>query len=88
MTRPASVVLASVALLTLAACGGPGHDDNRPNVHACKAAMVQRFHDALSTATPTAPEPTGTPAACAGLSQEDLLKIVAEIFSTDPTEPE
>lgn len=87
MTRPASVVLASVALFTMAACGGPGHDDTKPDVNACKAAMVQKFHDALST---DAPEPTssGPPAACAGISDQDLLKIVAEIFSTDPTEPE
>lgn len=82
MTRKTAGVLASVVLLTTAACGGQGHEE-RTDVNACRAAMVQRFHDALSTVSPTAPEPTGTPAACAGVSQEDLLKIVAEIFSTE-----
>lgn len=88
MTRKIVVALASVALLT-AACGGPGHSDKRPDVHACRAAMVQKFHDALSTA---APEPTGTPsdrpAACAGVSDQDMLQIVIEIFSTESPEPE
>lgn len=88
MTRKISVTLASVALLTAAACGGSGRSDKRPDVHACKTAMVQKFHDALSTDAPAAPEPTGTPAACAGVSQEDLLKIVAEIFSTESPGPE
>lgn len=88
MTRSASVVLASAVLLTVAACGGRGHEDTRPDVHACKAAMVQRFHDALSTASPQAPTPTDTrPPECAGVSDQDMLKIVAEIFSTDSPEP-
>lgn len=94
MTRKISVVLTSAALLTMttlftvAACGGQDHPDQRPDVHACKAAMVQKFHDALDMNSTATPQPTGTPAACAGVSQEDLLKIVAEIFSTESPGPE
>lgn len=88
MTRKISVALASALLLTAAACGGSGHSDKRPDVQACKAAMVQKFHDALDMNSTATPQPTGTPAACAGVSQEDLLKIVAEIFSTESPGPE
>lgn len=87
MTRRLAAALLCTLLAT-AACGGSGGTDNRPDVHACKAAMIQRFHDALQTDAPAAPAPTGTPPACAGISQEDLLKIVADIFSDESTGPE
>jgi hypothetical protein len=87
MIRKTAATVASALLLTVAACGGSGSSDKRPDVHACKAAMIQKFHDALTTDAPT-PTSSGPPAACAGVSQEDLLKIVAEIFNTESPGPE
>lgn len=86
MTRRATAALLCTLLAT-AACGGHADKEQRPDVHACKAALIQKFHDALTTG---APEPTssGPPAACAGVSDQDLLKIVAEIFSTESPGPE
>jgi hypothetical protein len=74
MTRTRIAALAITAALagSLAGCGGG------PSESACKAAMTRDYHYAL--AHPDAPAAT-RPAACKGISDATLQKIVSEIMA-------
>lgn len=66
-----------LAVLTLAACSSSS--TSTADVAACKAAMAKDY--AYGLAHPDAP-PAGRPAACKGVPDATLQKLVAEIMAS------